>query len=344
MSLQPPNQPLPNRYPQKLSDFDYTLPPELIAQTPLAVRDQSRLLVVQRNTQQLEHKHFYDLKHYLSAGDVLVINTSKVIKARLHGTKPTGGKIEIFLLTPLGNQHWHCLVKGAVQPGMIIHMHTDVQATIIQPVEEMWEVSFNTLDITAYGEVPLPPYIKTQSSSKEFEQRYQTVYAQEAGSVAAPTAGLHFTPELLQTLKDKGVMIVPVMLHVGLGTFASVKTEDITQHQMHAEYAVLPQTTAEAIATAKASGKKVVAVGTTSCRTLEAFHGQANEGWVNIYIYPGYTFNTVDALITNFHLPKTSLLMLVSALAGTNLIKQAYAEAIKERYRFFSFGDAMLIT
>lgn len=227
---------------------------------------------------------------------------------------------------------------------MIIQIHAAVTATILQPVEEMWEVTFNTDDITAYGEVPLPPYIKTQSPPKELEQRYQTVYAQEAGSVAAPTAGLHFTPELLQTLKAQGVIIVPVMLHVGLGTFASVKTEDITQHQMHAEYAVLPASTAQAIATAKTTGHKVVAVGTTSCRTLEAFCGQAGEGWVNIFIYPGYTFNTVDALITNFHLPKTSLLMLVSALAGTDLIKQAYTEAIKEQYRFFSFGDAMLIT
>ncbi len=342
MSLQSPNQ--PPRYPQKLSDFDYTLPPELIAQTPLAVRDQSRLLVVHPNTQQLEHTHFFQIGDYVQSGDVLVINTSKVIKARLHGTKPTGGKIEIFLLTPLNTQRWQCLVKGSVQPGMIIQIQDEITATIVQPVDEMWEVSFNTLDITAYGEVPLPPYIKTQQPQAELQERYQTVYAQEAGSVAAPTAGLHFTPELLQTLKDKGVIIVPVMLHVGLGTFASVKTEDITQHQMHAEYAVLPPATAAAIAQAKTTNHKVIAVGTTSCRTLEAFHGKTGEGWVNIFIYPGYTFNTVDALITNFHLPKTSLLMLVSALAGTDLIKQAYAAAIKERYRFFSFGDAMLIT
>lgn len=344
MSLQPPNQPLPNRHPQQLSDFAYTLPPELIAQTPLAVRDQSRLLVVDKTTGQLEHKQFFQIGDYLQPGDVLVINTSKVIKARLHGTKPTGGKVEVFLLTPLGNQHWHCLVKGSVQPGMVIHIHEAVQATMIQPVEAMWEVAFNTDQITEYGEVPLPPYIKTPQPQKELQQRYQTVYADQAGSVAAPTAGLHFTEQLLQQLKAKGVVVVPVILHVGLGTFTSVKTEDITQHQMHAEYAVLPAATAQAIATAKASGKKVIAVGTTSCRTLEAFHGKAGESWVNIFIYPGYVFTTVDALITNFHLPKTSLLMLVSALAGTDVIKQAYAEAIKEHYRFFSFGDAMLIT
>lgn len=322
-----------------LSDFDYTLPADLIAQQPIEPRDHSRLLVVHRNNDQLEHKHFYDIVDYLVPGDVLVINTSKVIKARLHGTKPTGGMIEIFLLTPLNNNHWHCLVKGSVKPGLMIQIHDQVTATMIKPIEEMWEVEFNTDHITDYGEVPLPPYIKTQQPL----ERYQTVYAEQAGSVAAPTAGLHFTDALLQKLKDKGVVIVPVILHVGLGTFAAVKTEHITEHTMHAEYAVLPQLTADAITQAKSTGHKVVAVGTTSCRTIEAFHGKTSEGWVNIYIYPGYHFNTIDALITNFHLPKTTLLMLVSALAEKNLMDQAYAEAIKERYRFYSFGDAMMI-
>ena len=223
---------------------------------------------------------------------------------------------------------------------MIIQIHDAIKATVIQPIEEMWEVSFNTADITQYGEVPLPPYIKTAQPL----ERYQTVYADQAGSVAAPTAGLHFTEQLLQQLRAKGVVIVPVILHVGLGTFAPVKTDNIIEHKMHSEYAILPQSTADAITKAKASGHKVVAVGTTSCRTVEAFRGQTNEGWVNIFIYPGYQFNTIDALITNFHLPKTTLLMLVSAFAGKELIDQAYAEAIKEKYRFFSFGDAMLIT
>lgn len=337
-------------HPLTLQDYNFELPSELIAQEPARPRDHSRLLVLHRAAQKnatIEHKHFYDIGDYLQAGDVLVINTSKVIKARLHGTKPTGGMVEIFLLAPLEKQRWQCLVKGSVKPGMTITIHDDVHAVMIQPVEEMWEVSFNTTDITRYGEVPLPPYIKQpdkqSTAAKTIESDYQTVYAKESGSVAAPTAGLHFTQALLRKLQDKGVIIVPVILHVGLGTFAAVKTEDITQHTMHAEYAILPPATANAIAAAKASGHKVVAVGTTACRTLEAFSAYGGHGWVDIFIYPGYTFNTVDALITNFHLPKTTLLMLVSALAGKSNIDRAYAEAIKKRYRFFSFGDAMLI-
>lgn len=332
----------------QLSDFDYVLPTELIAQTPIEPRDHSRLLVVHKTTQELEHKQFFQIGDYLHSGDVLVVNTSKVIKARLHGTKPTGGEVEIFLLHPLANtaqpNSWECLVRGKLKPGMIVTIAANITATAIQPnQDETWQIQFSTADITHYGEVPLPPYIKPTQYAEQFEQRYQTVYAEQAGSVAAPTAGLHFTEALLTQLKANGIIVVPVILHVGLGTFASVKTEDITQHTMHAEYAVLPQATAAAIAQAKSTGHKVVAVGTTSCRTLEAFHGQAGEDWVNIYMYPGYQFNTVDALITNFHLPKTTLLMLVSALAGKDLIDQAYSEAIKERYRFFSFGDAMLI-
>lgn len=328
----------------QLSDFDYVLPTELIAQTPIEPRDQSRLLVVRKGATTFEHKQFFQIGDYLQPGDVLVINTSKVIKARLQGIKPTGGKVEIFLLHPLANTTWECLVKGKLQPGMIITIAENITATAVQPnQDETWQIQFSTEQITKYGEVPLPPYIKPTGSADQFEQRYQTVYAEQAGSVAAPTAGLHFTEALLERLKANGIIVVPVVLHVGLGTFASVKTEDITAHEMHAEYAVLPAATAEAIATAKANGHKVVAVGTTSCRTLEAMRGQAGEGWVNIYIYPGYQFNTIDALITNFHLPKTTLMMLVSTLAGMDTIKAAYAEAIKERYRFFSFGDAMLI-
>lgn len=328
----------------KLSDFDYELPTELIAQTPIEPRDHSRLLVVHKTTSQLEHRQFFEIGDYLQPGDVLVINTSKVIKARLHGTKATGGAVEIFLLTPQTNSQWECLVRGKPAVGTIVTIAEQAHAKLISKTnQDTWMVEFDHPNITQFGEVPLPPYIKPKQSAQEFEQRYQTVYADQAGSVAAPTAGLHFTHELLQSLQARGIIVAPVVLHVGLGTFASVKTEDITAHQMHAEYAMLPEATAQAIATAKANGKKVVAVGTTSCRTLEAFHGQTDAGWVNIYMYPGYQFNTVDALITNFHLPKTTLLMLVSALAGRELIQQAYAEAIQQRYRFFSFGDAMLI-
>lgn len=300
--------------------------------------------MVTKQSSQFEHKQFFQIGDYLEPGDVLVINTSKVIKARLHGTKTTGGMVEIFLLTPLANQNWECLVKGKLKPSTIITIAPTVTATLLtKNQDDTWEVHFSTAHITDYGEVPLPPYIHSQQSQAELQDRYQTVYADQAGSVAAPTAGLHFTETLLAQLRAKGVVIVPVVLHVGLGTFASVKTEQISEHQMHAEYAVLPAATAKAITTAKQAGHRVIAVGTTSARTLEAFHGQANADWVNIFIYPGYTFNTVDVLITNFHLPKTTLLMLVSALAGSKTIKAAYAEAIAERYRFFSFGDAMLI-
>ncbi|MFA6475417.1 MAG: tRNA preQ1(34) S-adenosylmethionine ribosyltransferase-isomerase QueA [Patescibacteria group bacterium] len=324
----------------RLSEFDYQLPPQLIAQTPIEPRDHSRLLVVHRDTGKLEHKQFFHITDYLKSGDVLVINTSKVIKARLHATKPTGGKVEIFLLQQKDDFTWECLIKGKTALNSLFLIHHSTTATVQEKhPDSTYLVKFNKTNITQYGEVPLPPYIKTKQSL----ERYQTVYADQSGSVAAPTAGLHFTEALLDKLKKHGVIIVPVILHVGLGTFTSVKTDDITQHTMHAEYAVLPEATAQAMAAAKKTGHKIIAVGTTSGRTLEAFQGQANAGWVNIYIYPGYKFNTVDSLITNFHLPKTTLLMLVSALAGKPLIDRAYAEAIKEHYRFFSFGDAMLI-
>ena len=324
----------------QLSEFNYTLPPELIAQQPMEPRDHSRLLVIDRTKAQLSHQHFYNIVNYLNPGDVLVVNDSKVIPARLHGTKLTGGKCEVFLLKPVAPGQWECLLRHVSKPGTIIQLDDDITATVEQALGNgTFMVKFSDPNITRIGEIPLPPYI-TETAKPE---QYQTVYAKHDGSVAAPTAGLHFTPELLQQLKNKGVIIAPVTLHVGLGTFASVKTENISQHQMHAEFAILPPSTAQAILQAKQLGHKVVAVGTTSCRTLESFHGQASQGWVDIFITPGYNFNTVDALITNFHLPKTTLLMLVSALAGKHLIDQAYQAAITERYRFYSFGDAMLI-
>lgn len=331
MSLQPKLQ---------LSDFDYQLPPELIAQHPVRPRDHSRLLVVDRAAATLNHHHFYDLPDFLRAGDVLVVNDSKVIPARLHGTKPTGGAVEVFLLQETTPTTWECLVRGKPGLATTITLSNGFSGKLVEKISDStWLVEFNKPNITSVGEVPLPPYITEQSKLED----YQTVYAHDEGSVAAPTAGLHFTPELMQEIEAMGVKIVSVTLHVGLGTFAPVKTENIDEHVMHAEFATLPQTTADAIQHAKQTGHRVIAVGTTSARTLEAFHGQANSGWVNIFIRPGYSFNTVDALVTNFHLPKSTLLMLISALAGKSLIDQAYATAITERYRFFSFGDAMFI-
>lgn len=327
----------------KLSDFDYHLPPELIAQHPVTPRDQAHLLIVRPAKEpgaQFTHDYFFNLGHWLKPGDLLVVNDSKVIAARLHGTKPSGGVIEIFLLWPTNDTVWSCLVRGKVNSGLVVKFQKGFIGTLLRKLDEMaWEIVFNKPNITSIGSVPLPPYITAPNPMAE----YQTIYAQSDGSVAAPTAGLHFTERLLTELKAGGINVASVTLHVGLGTFAPVKTENIADHVMHKEYAILPSATAAAITAAKQRGNKVVAVGTTACRTLEAFSGQTNQGWVDIFITPGYRFNTVDALITNFHLPKSTLLMLVSALAGKNTIDQAYAVAIHERYRFFSFGDAMLI-
>jgi S-adenosylmethionine:tRNA ribosyltransferase-isomerase len=346
-----PNRPAMNL---TLRDFDYQLPTELIAQHPITPRDQARLLVVERQTgtarvqPRLTHDFFYQLGRWLHPGDVLVVNDSKVIAARLHGTKPSGGKIEVFLLNPIDPAQtqldqvrvWSCLIRGKVTPGMLVQLPVGLSAIVKRKLDEQtWEVEFNQANVLRIGEVPLPPYITQRSPMSD----YQTIYAAAEGSVAAPTAGLHFTASLLQELKAAGVVVAPVTLHVGLGTFAPVKTENIAEHVMHKEYAMLRATTAKIIVQAKQRGNKVIAVGTTACRTLEAFHGQANQGWVDIFITPGYQFNTVDALITNFHLPKSTLLMLVSAFAGKSTIDQAYAAAIKERYRFFSFGDALLL-
>lgn len=325
----------------KTSDFDFYLPPELIAQHPTTPRDQARLLIVQRATEQLKHEFFYTIANHLETGDVLVINTSKVIPARLFGKKSTGGQVEIFLLHEYAPTHWKALVRGKrCSAGTSVYLDQGFKIQLVeQHSDGTWDISINQPNITSIGQVPLPPYIQ---ASAEMED-YQTVYAQTVGSVAAPTAGLHFTPELLEVIKNKGIKIMPVMLHVGLGTFLPVRSERLVDHTMHAEYAELPAETAAALQQARADHKKIIAVGTTTVRTLEGFNGQANSDWLNIFITPGYKFNWVDAMITNFHLPKSTLLMLVSAFAGKSLIKQAYHTAIQEDYRFYSFGDAMYI-
>lgn len=325
----------------RLSDFDYYLPNELIAQHPVRPRDHSRLMVVQPTLNTITHQRFYDIVNYLQPGDVLVLNDSKVIPARLEGNKPTGGKVEIFLLRELQLNEWECLIgANRIALGNTVLLPAGFEATIVAPLTETtWRVRFNKDNITSIGTIPLPPYITEKNDMVD----YQTVFAAHEGSVAAPTAGLHFTNELLREIQQKGVVVTHVTLHVGLGTFLPVKTENLQEHVMHKEYAELPADTASAIHAAQQRGNKVVAVGTTAARTLEGFHGKATSGWIDLFITPGYTFNTVNSLITNFHLPKSTLLMLVSALAGKEIIERAYTLAVEERYRFFSFGDAMYI-
>lgn len=336
------------------SDFDFYLPDELIAQTPLEKRDNSRLLHLDKNTGKIEHKHFYDIKQYIRPGDCLVLNDSRVLPARLIGTRPTGGAVELVLLKDLGDNCWECLSRPGrkTKPGQELIFGNGELTGVVQELTQGGNriVKFDYKGIfleilERLGKMPLPPYIKEELQDSE---RYQTVYSKELGSAAAPTAGLHFTKELLSEIEDMGVSICCVTLHVGLGTFRPVKAENIEDHDMHSEFCIIPEETAKTVNDTKKAGGRVIAVGTTSCRTLESFTTddgvlQATSGWTNIFIYPGYKFKCIDALITNFHLPESTLIMLVSALAGREHILNAYKTAVNEKYRFFSFGDAMFI-
>ena len=339
----------------KTADFYFDLPQELIAQDPLEDRSSSRLLVLDRETGKAEHHIFKDVIDYLNPGDCLVVNNTKVIPARLFGSKEgTEAKIEILLLKRKENDVWETLVKPGkkAKPGTRISFGDGLlTGEVIDVVEEGNRLIKFTYDgifeeiLDQLGQMPLPPYITHQLKDKN---RYQTVYAKHDGSAAAPTAGLHFTPELLEAIKAKGVNIAHVTLHVGLGTFRPVKVEDVTNHHMHSEFYIVEEDQAKLINETKQRGGKIISVGTTSCRTLESATDDqgilhAGSGWTDIFIYPGYKFKMIDRLITNFHLPESTLLMLVSALAGKDKIMAAYEEAVKERYRFFSFGDAMII-
>ena len=338
----------------KVTDFNYDLPEELIAQTPLEKRDESRLMVLNRKEKTIEHKTFKDIIEYLEPGEVLVRNNTKVLPARLYGNKETGAKVEFLLLNNIEGDIWECIVR----PGNKLHKGAKVnfkdgllKAEIIDTMEGgtrkvkfIYDGIFNEI-LDQIGLMPLPPYIHEELKQKD---RYQTVYAKYDGSAAAPTAGLHFTEELLQKLSDKGIEIANVTLHVGIGTFRPVKEENVEEHHMHTEHFYIKQEDVDKIAKAKASEHRVIAVGTTSCRVLETVADEdgnlrETEADTGIFIYPGYKFKILDGLITNFHLPQSTLLMLVSALAGKDYIMKAYKEAVEQKYRFFSFGDAMLI-
>lgn len=340
----------------KTSDFYFDLPPKLIAQTPLERRDSSRLLLLNKETGETRHRHFYELPQFLRPGDCLVLNDSRVLPARLLGHRdPSGGAAEVLLLVDRGEKRWECLVR----PGRKLKRGQKVvfgdgsllTATVLaelpggnRMVEFHYEGIFLEI-LEQLGKMPLPPYIKEELQDPE---RYQTVYSREVGSAAAPTAGLHFTKDLLRQIKDMGVKVCYVTLHVGLGTFRPVKEDDPTEHEMHSEYCMISPETARSVNETKRAGGRVICVGTTSCRTIESWAAedgtlQERAGWTNIYIYPGYRFKVLDCLVTNFHLPESTLIMLVSALAGRENVLAAYAEAVKERYRFFSFGDAMFI-
>ena len=336
------------------SDFYFDLPEELIAQTPLERRDSSRLLHLDKTTGELEHRHFYELLDYLREGDCMVFNDSRVLPARLIGARPTGGSVELVLLRDLGEGRWECLSRPGrkTKPGTeILFGNGELKATVESVAEggnRIVRFDYEGIFLEVLerlGKMPLPPYIKEELQDSE---RYQTVYSREIGSAAAPTAGLHFTKELMEKIAAKGVKLCYVTLHVGLGTFRPVKAEEIEDHEMHSEFCIIPEETARIVSETKKKGGRVIAVGTTSCRTLESFAREdgslpAASGWTNIFIYPGYTFKCVHALVTNFHLPESTLIMLVSALAGREHVLDAYEAAVKERYRFFSFGDAMFI-
>ena len=339
----------------KTSDFYYDLPQELIAQTPLERRDTSRLMVLDPATQRIEHRHFYDLIDYLNPGDCLVMNDSRVLPARLLGKRmPTGGAVEVLLLTDRGNKTWECLVK----PGRKLHEGAQISfgdgaltAEVTQVLESgnrLVQFHYDGIFLEILerlGKMPLPPYIKEELEDGE---RYQTDYSRVSGSAAAPTAGLHFTKELLERIEHKGVHLAYITLHVGLGTFRPVKVEDVTAHHMHSEFCMISAETAALLNETRRAGKRIACVGTTSCRTLESLADEnggfaERSAWTDIFIYPGYRFRAMDALVTNFHLPESTLIMLVSAFAGYDFTMRAYREAVQERYRFFSFGDAMLL-
>lgn len=336
------------------SDFNFYLPEELIAQTPLEKRDSSRLLHLDKATGKIEHGHFHDIVKYLKKGDCLVLNDSRVLPARLIGSRSSGGMVELVLLRDLGGGCWECLSRPGrkTKPGTELSFGDgELTATVMEVAEGGNRIVKFHYDgvflekLEKLGKMPLPPYIKEELQDSE---RYQTVYSRELGSAAAPTAGLHFTKELLEEIEHMGVKICYVTLHVGLGTFRPVKADKIEDHEMHSEFCMVSAETAKAINETKRAGGRIVAVGTTSCRTLESFtdpNGEISEtsGWTSIFIYPGYKFKCIDALITNFHLPESTLIMLVSALAGRENVLHAYKVAVEEEYRFFSFGDAMFI-
>ena len=339
----------------KTDDFDFYLPEELIAQTPLEKRDSSRLLVLDKKTGEINHRHFTDIIDYMEEGDTLVLNDTKVMPARLYGVKEeTLAVVEVLLLKDEGDNVWECLTKPAkrIKEGTIVSFGDGkLKAECIEVLDEgirRFKLNYKGIlyeILDELGEMPLPPYIHEKLKDKD---RYQTVYAKNIGSAAAPTAGLHFTNDLLEKVKSKGVNIAYITLHVGLGTFRPVNVEDVTKHKMHSEYYVMSEEVASLLNKTRKAGHKIIAVGTTSTRTLETIASlyeefKACSGWTDIFIYPGYKFKGIDYLITNFHLPKSTLVMLVSALAGKDNIMKAYSEAVKERYRFFSFGDSMLI-
>ena len=338
----------------KTRDFWYDLPEELIAQTPLEQRDTSRLLVLGRENGTVSHKHFYDILDFLKPGDCLVMNDSRVLPARLLGHRPTGGAVELLLLKDLGDKKWECLAKPGrkLREGQeVVFGNGELTATVLEVKDDgnrVVEFHFEGIFLEVLerlGKMPLPPYIKAELADQE---RYQTVYSREVGSAAAPTAGLHFTQDLLEKIRNKGVKTAFVTLHVGLGTFRPVKAEEISEHHMHSELCMMSAETANLLNETKAAGGRVICVGTTSCRTLESLVNEdgtfaEKSKWTEIFIYPGYQFKAMDALITNFHLPESTLVMLVSAFAGRENVLNAYEQAVQERYRFFSFGDAMFI-
>ncbi len=343
-----------------LSDFDYTLPPDLIAQQPAQRREDSRLMLLERSTKHIFNTQFKEIEHYFAAGDLLVINDTRVIPARLHGRKASGGKIEVFLvrrLEQLPGQCWVCLTRSSKAPrsGTRLTLADNLDAEVLEECGDGYRhirFEYAGTDFLQWleqkGSIPLPPYIERAPQQQDLE-RYQTTFSTVPGAVAAPTAGLHFTPRILADLRHKGVVLAPLTLHVGLGTFLPVRVDNILEHRMHAEAYSIPESTAAAVTAAKREGRRVVALGTTVTRTLEYAATDTGEirpgsAMTDMFIYPGYRFKVIDALLTNFHLPKSTLLMLVSAFAGQDFVLRAYAEAVTQRYRFFSYGDCMLIT